>query len=187
VKSEIAKGIMSTASDQLWHWLQELPAMMEKGSKVRWGNCIGFWIFPFSLKQFSDPLEHVRAAMKVSDRLKASLGGRFTFWVGRVLAYCGVPTLIKLLTWREITQTTLLVSNLPGPAEQIMLGGNPILHMFPVVAGIPQSFCVYMQSYCGRITLVVMSAKHIIPDPEMIIQFCFDALHEMKKAAVSLT
>jgi len=46
--------------------------------------------------------------------------------------------LIKLLTWREITQTTLLVSNLPGPAEQIMLGGNPILHMFPVVAGIPQ-------------------------------------------------
>jgi len=167
--------------------LQELPAMMEKGSKVRWGNCIGFWIFPFSLKQFSDPLEHVRAAMKVSERIKASLGGRFTFWVGTVLAYCGVPSLIKLLTWREITQTTLLVSNLPGPAEQIMLGGNPILHMFPVVAGIPQSFCVYMQSYCGKITLVVMSAKHIIPDPEMIIQFCFDALHEMKKAAVSLT
>jgi hypothetical protein len=32
-----------------------------------------------------------------------------------------------------------------------------------------------------------MSAKHIIPDPEMIIQFCIDALHEMKKAAVSLT
>jgi hypothetical protein len=96
VKSEIAKGIMSTASDQLWHWLQELPAMMEKGSKVRWGNCIGFWIFPFSLKQFSDPLEHVRAAMKVSDRLKASLGGRFTFWVGRVLAYCGVPTVCFL-------------------------------------------------------------------------------------------
>ncbi|CAK9193288.1 unnamed protein product [Sphagnum troendelagicum] len=167
--------------------LQELPAMMEKGSKVRWGNCIGFWIFPFSLKQFSDPLEHVRAAMKVSDRIKASLGGRFTFWVGTVLSYCGVPTLTKLLTWREITQTTLLVSNLPGPAEQIMLGGNPILHMFPVVAGIPQSFCVYMQSYCGKVTFVVMSAKHIIPNPEIIIQFCFDALHEMKKAAVSLT
>jgi hypothetical protein len=50
-----------------------------------------------------------------------------------------------------------------------------------------QSFCVYMQSYCGKVTFVVMSAKHIIPNPEIIIQFCFDALHEMKKAAVSLT
>ncbi len=96
MKSGIVKGIMSTAVDQLWHWLQELPAMMEKGSKVRWGNCIGFWIFPFSLKQFSDPLEHVRAAMKVSDRIKASLGGRFTFWVGTVLAYCGLPTVCFL-------------------------------------------------------------------------------------------
>jgi hypothetical protein len=50
--------------------------------------------------------------------------------------------MMKMLTRREITQTTLLVSNLPGPVEQIMLGNNPIVHMFPVVAGIPQ-VCIY--------------------------------------------
>ncbi len=49
-----------------------------------------------------------------------------------------------------------------------------------------QSLCVYMQSYFGKVALVVMSAKHVIPDPEMLSQYCVDALQEMKKAAVSL-
>ncbi len=49
-----------------------------------------------------------------------------------------------------------------------------------------QSLCVYMQSYVGKVTLVVMSAKHIIPDPEKITQYCIDALEEMKLAALSL-
>ncbi len=46
--------------------------------------------------------------------------------------------LSKTLFLRAMTQTSLLVSNLPGPVEQVMLGNNPIVHMFPVVAGIPQ-------------------------------------------------
>lgn len=49
-----------------------------------------------------------------------------------------------------------------------------------------QSLCVYMQSYFGKVALVVMSAKHVIPDPETLSQYCVDALQEMKKAAVSL-
>ncbi len=90
MKSEIAKGIMSTASDQLWHWLQELPAMMEKGSKVRWGNCIGFSVFQFSLKSFSDPLDLVRAAVKEGNRIKAFREGHFSFWFGTLLSQCGL-------------------------------------------------------------------------------------------------
>jgi len=166
--------------------LQELPAMMEKGSKVRWGNCIGFSVFQFSLKCFSDPLDLVRAAVKEGNRIKAFREGHFTFWFGTLLSQCGLSHLSKTLFLRTMTQTSLLVSNLPGPVEQIMLGNNPIVHMFPVVAGIPQSLCVYMQSYVGKVTLVVMSAKHIIPDPEKITQYCIDALEEMKLAALSL-
>jgi hypothetical protein len=56
--------------------------------------------------------------------------------------------MMKMLTRREITQTTLLVSNLPGPVEQIMLGNNPIVHMFPVVGGIPQ-VCIYCSNLCA--------------------------------------
>jgi hypothetical protein len=72
--------------------------MMKKGSNVRWGNCIGFWLFPFSLKHFSDPLDRVRTAMKVSNRIKASFEGRFTFWFGTLVSKCGMPSvcLVKL-------------------------------------------------------------------------------------------
>jgi hypothetical protein len=41
-------------------------------------------------------------------------------------------------------------------------------------------------SYAGKAGLVVMSSKHLIPDPEKLSQYCVDALEDMKKAAASI-
>jgi hypothetical protein len=72
--------------------LQELATMMEGGSQKQWGNRLGYLIFPISVKHFSDPLDHVRAAKRTSDRMKASLEGAFTYWSGALLmAMTGPP------------------------------------------------------------------------------------------------
>ena len=43
-----------------------------------------------------------------------------------------------MLTRRVILQTTLAISNMPGPTEPITFSGNPIVQMFPAVTRIPQ-------------------------------------------------
>ncbi len=66
--------------------------MMEGGSQKQWGNRLGYLIFPISVQHFSDPLDHVRAAKRTSDRMKASLEGAFTYWSGALLmAMTGPP------------------------------------------------------------------------------------------------
>ncbi|CAM6025957.1 unnamed protein product [Sphagnum balticum] len=160
--------------------LQELEAMMAGGSQVRWGNHMGYLVLPISLKHYSDPLDQVRAAKKVSDSKKASLEGIFTFWSATLLSWLAGPSLTTMLTRRAILQTTLTVSNVPGPIERVMLDNNPIVHIFPVVSGHPQSLCFYLVSYAGKAGLVVMGSKHLIPDPEKLSQYCASTLNEVE-------
>jgi hypothetical protein len=42
-----------------------------------------------------------------------------------------------LLTEHTTLQTTLAVSNVPGPMEPVMFNGNPIVHIYPAAAGQP--------------------------------------------------
>jgi len=59
--------------------------MMTKGSKCRWGNWIGYIIFPFSIALCDDPLKHLRRAKSTIDRKKNSLEAVLTFVVGKIL------------------------------------------------------------------------------------------------------
>jgi len=54
------------------------------------------------------------------------------------------PTCI--LTRRILLQTTLAISNVPGPTEPVTFGGNPIVGIYPIVSGHPQVSCLF-QSY----------------------------------------
>jgi hypothetical protein len=127
--------------------VQELEAMMAGGSQVRWGNHMAYLVLPISLKHYSDPLDQVRAAKKMSDSKKASLEGLFTFWSATLLSWLAGPSLTTMLTRRAILQTTLTVSNVPGPIEPVMLDNNPIVHIFPVVSGHPQ-VCISSSQSC---------------------------------------
>ena len=44
--------------------------MMEKGTKAKWGNCIGSVLLPFAIALRDDPLDYVRQAKATIDRKK---------------------------------------------------------------------------------------------------------------------
>ncbi|KAG0564973.1 hypothetical protein KC19_8G153300 [Ceratodon purpureus] len=165
--------------------LQELASMMEGGSQHRWGNRMGYLLMDIPLKYHLDPLDYVRAAKKVTDRKKASLEGIFTYWSGAMLMGLTGPKPPLILTRRIVLQTTLTVSNVPGPTEPVTFAGNPIVGIFPTVSGHPQSVSIYLQTYMGKASLVVMSAESAIPDPEVFCKLCVDSLKDMVRAAKS--
>lgn len=59
--------------------------MMAKGSKCKWGNWIGYIVFPFSIALRDDPLEHLRKAKWIVDRKKNSFGAALTFIFGNFI------------------------------------------------------------------------------------------------------
>ncbi|KAF8104870.1 hypothetical protein N665_0166s0054 [Sinapis alba] len=65
--------------------IQDLADMMDKGSKCRWGNMIGYIVFPFSIGLRKDPLEHLGTAKRIIDRKKNSLEAALTFIIGKFM------------------------------------------------------------------------------------------------------
>ncbi|KAM4076106.1 hypothetical protein ACJW30_12G038000 [Castanea mollissima] len=74
--------------------IQALANMMEKGSKTRWGNLIGYILLPFTIALQDDPLDYVRKAKATIDRKKRSLESICTFSGGvLILRTFGVKAL----------------------------------------------------------------------------------------------
>ena len=55
--------------------------MMEKGSKAKWGNKIGFVLLPFNIALQDDPLDYVRQIKAAIDRKKHSHEAMLTFFI----------------------------------------------------------------------------------------------------------
>ncbi|KAI5060072.1 hypothetical protein GOP47_0024492 [Adiantum capillus-veneris] len=161
--------------------LQELKSMMAGGSQARWGNNMGYIILPVPLLPGESPLNYVYKAKTIIDKKKLSLGAAFSYISGKILIRLIGSEVPKRLTYNCTLHTTFAFSNVFGPLEEIELFGHPVTHIIPTVAGQPQALCVHVQSYMGKVTLVVSSAKDIIPDPDRLCQYMVCALEDMKK------
>ncbi|GMH00417.1 hypothetical protein Nepgr_002256 [Nepenthes gracilis] len=67
-----------------------LADMMEKDTKAKWGNWVGFVLLPFAVSLRDDPLDYVREAKATVDRKKRSLEAVYTFSMSQlVLRFLG--------------------------------------------------------------------------------------------------
>ena len=55
--------------------------MMEKGSKAKWGNKIGFVLLPFNIALQDDPLDYVHQIKATIDRKKHSHEAIFAYFI----------------------------------------------------------------------------------------------------------
>ena len=75
---------------------QEIQNMMKRGSKMRWGNEIGYTILPIQLSGFEDPLQCVREVKKLFDKKKLSSGPLFSYRSGSlVMKLSGVEVILS--------------------------------------------------------------------------------------------
>eukprot|EP01018_Ginkgo_biloba_P037486 Gb_41481 [translate_table: standard] len=162
--------------------LQELANMMEGISKARWGNDMGYVLLPLSLAKFNDPLDYVRQAKVLVDRKKLSLEAIFSYKIAAlVMKFLGAKAAADL-DYKALASTSLLISNVQGPVEEVAFAGNPITYFDATCSSLPQAVILHMVSYAGRARMLVSVAKDIIPDPEVLTQCFEDSLQDMKKA-----
>lgn len=83
--------------------------MMVEKSKVKWGNRVGYIIFPFSIGLQKDPLEYVRKAKATIDRKKHSFEASCSFsFMKWALNLFGVKVHIDMILYITLFQFTKL-------------------------------------------------------------------------------
>jgi diacylglycerol O-acyltransferase / wax synthase len=114
------------------------------------------------------------------DEIKDSPDASVTFGVLNVLGLA--PTSIeKRLGAFLADKTSAIVTNVPGPREQLYLAGSPLrsfMFWVPTPAGLGLGISIL--SYRGEVTVGVATDAGLIPDPEAIVAAFLAEVEEMK-------
>ncbi|XP_057980411.1 wax ester synthase/diacylglycerol acyltransferase 11-like [Malania oleifera] len=161
-----------------------LADMMATGSKVKWGNGIGYVLLPFTIGLRDDPLDYIREAKATVDRKKHSLEAMCTFpFADLIIKFLGVKV-GRVLTYNVPSHTTMLFSNMIGPQEEIGFHGHPISFIGPTCYGQPNALMIHVQSYVNKMTFVVSVDESIVPDPHQLCNDLEESLKLIKDAVL---
>ncbi|KAK1556035.1 hypothetical protein Q3G72_034892 [Acer saccharum] len=157
--------------------IQELADMMKKNSSARWGNRIGYLLFPFTIALRDDPLDYLREAKATMDRKKASLEASYSYFMAKYfLKFCG----LKVATFPS--QTTLWFSNVTGPQEEVSFHGYPVAYVAPSCYGQPNGLMIHVVSYVNKMSIILSADESIIPDPHQLCDDLEESLNLIKNA-----
>uniref|UniRef100_A0A8R7UYV2 O-acyltransferase WSD1 C-terminal domain-containing protein n=1 Tax=Triticum urartu TaxID=4572 RepID=A0A8R7UYV2_TRIUA len=172
-----------------YHYEQTYVNVIEsdKRNEVTWGNKLGHIILPFYLAMHDDPLAYIRKAKKVLDRKKRSLEVIFTYKIGLIFTKVfGVKVGTSIFRCL-FTRTTIVFSNMVGPAEQVELCGHPVAFLAPSVYGIPEALIIHYQSYRSTIKIILSIDEDKFPDYHQLLDDFDQTLTVMKDAASRLS
>ncbi|TXG53476.1 hypothetical protein EZV62_022645 [Acer yangbiense] len=156
----------------------ELADMMKKKSLARWGNHIGYLLFPFNIALRDDPLDYLRDAKATMDRKKASLEASYSYFMAKYfLKFCG----LKMATFPS--QTTLWFSNVPGPQEEVSYYGHPVAYVAPSCYGQLNGLMIHVVSYANKMSIILSVDESIIPDLHQLCDDLEESLNLIKNAA----
>uniref|UniRef100_A0A7N0VK60 Diacylglycerol O-acyltransferase n=1 Tax=Kalanchoe fedtschenkoi TaxID=63787 RepID=A0A7N0VK60_KALFE len=154
-----------------------IKEMVEEGSLAKWGNKIGYALYPFDAMMRCNPLEYVFRAKAVMDRKKASLESQFTYF------FCSI--LLKIIGVKALgfpTSPTFFFSSLMGPREEISLFGYPIDYVASTCYGAPTALLVHVTSYADKLTFALSVDEDTIPHPHLLCEDLDETLTLFKQA-----
>ncbi|KAH0686719.1 hypothetical protein KY284_017272 [Solanum tuberosum] len=162
--------------------IKALAEMMEKKSKARWGNKIGYVLTRLPISLPDNPLDYIRQAKTIIDRKKLSLESRFSFSAAKLTQDIFGSKVAAKVTRRILSSTTVLISNVVGPQEEITFYGHKLAYVAPTTFGLPYAVTIHFQSYCNKMTISMAVDPQVIPDPYQLCDDLQDSLQMFKEA-----
>lgn len=162
--------------------LQNIEEMLKPKAEVPWGNHFGFLPLRVPIGgKLEHPLEFVRRAKHNLDRHKKSLG---VFIIARIMTCLGRlkgPQAISRSLYNTISNTTMGISNMIGPMEEVAIVGKPIKNFYFFPSGQPQALGVCIVSYAGVVVVQVHAQKAYV-DANMLSKCFKEAFEEIFKS-----
>ncbi|KAL6320350.1 hypothetical protein AAG906_007047 [Vitis piasezkii] len=164
--------------------IEALADMMERKSKTKWGNYIGYALLPITIALRDDPLDYVRGAKAIVDRKKRSLEAKCTFLSAKYIVNLLGAKVAAAISHRVFSNTTMSFSNVVGPVDEISFYGHPMAYLAPSVYGHPHALTVHFQSYMNMMTISLAVDRDAVPDPHQLCNDLAESLKLIKDAVV---
>lgn len=155
---------------------------VKPNSEAAWGNRFGYLHVGIPMEKLDNPLDMLGKVKENLDRKKMSFA---IFIMGKVLGYVTKlkgPQATAKCMYKTLVNTTLAVTNMAGPGEQISLAGNKVKTLYFSVSGVPQALLVTSTTYMGSLRVQVIAAKGYV-DATLLSRCFAHCFQEMKEAA----
>ncbi|KAK4714368.1 hypothetical protein R3W88_020275 [Solanum pinnatisectum] len=161
--------------------------MIRPNSDMPWGN--HFTFLPISLPKLTNnksnnPLYFVQKAHRIIDRKRNSASVWLTSKLLDLLRKLRGPEATARFIHGTLKNTSMALTNMIGPVEEMALANHPIKGLYFVVTGAPQSFSVTIVSYVDKLRIAIVVEKDFI-DPNKLkscIEYAYDSIF---KAAIN--
>ncbi|KAF8391334.1 hypothetical protein HHK36_023638 [Tetracentron sinense] len=163
---------------------QSVEEMIKPDAKARWGNLFAFLhvSIPKSIDaETANPLDFVFKAQQAIKRKRSSLA-----------IYLNTRLLDMIRKFRglemhsTLKNSSMMISNMIGPTEQISLADHPVGGIYFTVTGNPQSLTITIVTYMGKLRVAVGAEKGFINHQEF--NSCLEtAFERIFKTAVCTT
>ncbi|XP_052206302.1 wax ester synthase/diacylglycerol acyltransferase 4-like isoform X2 [Diospyros lotus] len=165
---------------------KSLAEMISPNHDTKWGNQFGFLhvaVPELTKSESSDPISFVSRAQKIIRRKRDSGA---VFLTGKLLdtlrRYMG-PEAVAQHIHNTLKNSSMTISNMIGPVEQLALSNHPCAGIYFMVVGVPQSLTITMVSYMGNLRVAVGTEKGYV-DSQKFQSSIQKAFEMMFKAAV---
>ncbi|KAG9148773.1 hypothetical protein Leryth_027426 [Lithospermum erythrorhizon] len=154
--------------------------MLKPKTNTPWGNHFAFLHIPlpeFTNSEWSNPLNFVIKAHQIIKKKRDSasvlLTGKFLDALRRLRG----PEATAEYIHSTLKNSSMAISNMIGPLDQMALAGHPIKGLYFFVAGAPQSLSVLIMSYMGYLRVAISVEKDFI-DPNKF-KLCMNKAFQM--------
>ncbi|XP_057792475.1 wax ester synthase/diacylglycerol acyltransferase 4-like [Salvia miltiorrhiza] len=162
---------------------KSIDEMIKPNSNTSWGNQFAFLQVPLpklTQSKLLDPLYFVKKAHRLIKNQKNSaavyLTGQFLNFIRKVKGHEATAQHIRA----TLKNTSMGISNMVGPIEPMAFGHQPCKGLYFVVAGPPQSLCITMISYVGKLRIALTSEKGFIDQNKLkpCIEYAFEVIYK---------
>ncbi|KAL2937385.1 O-acyltransferase WSD1 [Bienertia sinuspersici] len=167
---------------------KSVEEMMNKAHTKLWGNQFAFLhlaIPKLVNDKHPSPIDFIYETKKRITRLKDSPATYLTAQYLETVRKCRGPEAAAELIYKTLNKSSLGVTNLIGPVEQVALAKHTVNGMYFIVCGGPKSLQITMMSYMGTVRIGVVVEKGFI-DSHKLASCIEDAFQLTLEAATSI-
>ncbi|CAN8302060.1 unnamed protein product [Cochlearia groenlandica] len=159
--------------------IKPLADMMSKGSKCRWGNYVTLAFVPLFIGLETDPLVYLSKAKTRMNRVKNSLHATIIYWHTKIIINILGAKVGGVILNKITSNTSICVSNIVGPVEEVSFKGYPIAYISLTAYGqYSQALLIHFLSYAKKMVISIAVDPKIVTDPHKL----FDDMEESMKA-----
>ncbi|GAV80596.1 WES_acyltransf domain-containing protein/DUF1298 domain-containing protein [Cephalotus follicularis] len=164
---------------------KSVKEMVNPDADSLWGNKFAF--LHVSLPklidaEFTNPLKFILKARKNIKRKRSSLAVILTGRLLEALKSYRSPEVAARYIHSTLKNSSMTISNVIGPVEEMALDNHPIKGLYFMVVGVPQNLTISVLSYMGKLRVAVGTEKGFI-DPQKFKACIEIAYQKMLKAA----